>query len=448
MSKPTSNETLLALRAGKLHGIKRLDLSCGLTTFPEEIFDLADSLEILNLSGNQLASLPDDLTRLKKLKIIFCSENQFTHLPEVLGDVEHLKMVGFKANQIRHCPTAAISNKLRWLILTDNALSNVPENIGDCARMQKLMLAGNQLTALPESLLDCNHLELLRISANRFTHIPDWLFSLPRLAWLAFAGNPFTHTQESHVLQHSPLPLIDFTTLNIGKKLGEGASGLIYEANLAEQNNHLLQEKTLAVKIFKGSVTSDGLPESEMAAWIHAGAHPQLASVCGQITQHPEQKSGLLMPLIDPDFTILAGPPSLDSCTRDIYAENLKLGPQEALSIATDIAEASAHLHARGLMHGDLYAHNILINRHKRALLSDFGGASFLPKDKVLAQKLQKIEVRAFGILLEELLKCCHETHNAQEVLKKIKTLANTCNDIDLSRRPTMNDVSKTLNQI
>ena len=44
-------DTLAQLRAGQLAGIKRLDLSCGLTEFPREIFDLADSLEILNLSA-------------------------------------------------------------------------------------------------------------------------------------------------------------------------------------------------------------------------------------------------------------------------------------------------------------------------------------------------------------------------------------------------------------
>jgi hypothetical protein len=46
--------TLAQLRAGELSGITRLDLSCGLTEFPREIFDLADTLEILNLSGNAI----------------------------------------------------------------------------------------------------------------------------------------------------------------------------------------------------------------------------------------------------------------------------------------------------------------------------------------------------------------------------------------------------------
>lgn len=443
MSASPPNDTLNALRAGKFAGIKRLDLACSLTTFPKEIFDLADSLEILNLSGNQLSRLPDDLTRLKKLKIIFCSDNQFTHLPEILGEFEQLSMAGFKANKIKHCPSAAISNQLRWLILTDNALERIPESIGNCQQMQKLMLAGNQLSALPESLLGCKNLELLRVSANQFTHLPDWLFSLPRLAWFTFGGNPLTQAQETHVLKYSPLPPVDWHMLNIGKKLGEGASGLIYEATFKEEKN-----PALAAKIFKGNVTSDGLPKSEMAAWIHASEHPNLSSVCGQLTQHPENKQGLLMPIFSPDFNALAGPPSLGSCTRDIYPENFKLQPQKALSIARDIAKAMAHLHARGLIHGDLYAHNILVDRHQHALLSDFGGASFLPKDKTIAQKLQKIEIRAFGILLEELLECCHKTHDEQKVLKKIQALANACNDINLTRRPTMHDISKALNEI
>ena len=446
---PQPNDTLNALRAGKLSGIKRLDLSCGLTTFPTEVFALADSLEILNLSGNQLSSLPDDLTRLKKLKIIFCSDNQFVHLPEVLGEFEHLNMVGFKANKIRHCPASAISHKLRWLILTDNALEKIPENIGDCQHMQKLMLAGNQLSALPESLLRCQNIELLRISANQFAHFPDWLLSLPRLAWLAYAGNPFTHAQETSILDHAPLPLVDWAALKIGKKLGEGASGLIFEASFADQKNHNAHfSESVAVKLFKGSVTSDGLPESEMAAWIHAGDHPHLASVCGKLTHHPEKKQGLVMPMLDADFKVLAGPPSLDSCTRDTYADNLTFSPQAMLNIAANIAHATAHLHVRGLLHGDLYAHNILLNRQQHALLSDFGGAAFLPENKPLAQKLQKIEVRAFGILLEELISRGAVGAEESQAMPQLQQLQKACDAQTIEDRPLMQEVFAQLKRL
>lgn len=114
-------------------------------------------------------------------------------MPEVLAQCENLSMIGFKANKIAHFSESAIPTaKLRWLILTDNALTKLPDVIGDCQHMQKLMLAGNQLTQLPETLAKCQKLELLRISANRLEALPEWLFNLPKLSWLAYAGNPFS----------------------------------------------------------------------------------------------------------------------------------------------------------------------------------------------------------------------------------------------------------------
>lgn len=50
--------TLAQLRSGDLTGLKRLDLSEALAEFPREIFQLAESLEILNLSDNALSELP------------------------------------------------------------------------------------------------------------------------------------------------------------------------------------------------------------------------------------------------------------------------------------------------------------------------------------------------------------------------------------------------------
>ena len=189
--------TLEQLRNGELAGIQRLQLRCELTEFPREIFDLADSLEILDLSGNQLSALPDDLPRLHKLRVIFCSDNPFTELPEVLGQCSQLSMVGFKANRIAHVSPKALPPLLRWLILTDNALTELPAEIGQCVYMQKLMLAGNQLHRLPSELASCTRLELLRVSANQLTALPEWLLHMPRLTWLAFAGNPFTQALEA-----------------------------------------------------------------------------------------------------------------------------------------------------------------------------------------------------------------------------------------------------------
>src|SRR5215207_11604456 len=98
---------------------------------------------------------------------------------------------------------------------------------------------------------------------------------------------------------------------------------------------------------------------SEMAACISAGAHPNLISVEGRLAHHPEATPGLVLGLLDARFRNLAGPPSLDSCTRDVYAEGAGWPVATALRLARGIASAAAQLHARGIVHGDLYAHNI-----------------------------------------------------------------------------------------
>jgi Protein tyrosine and serine/threonine kinase/Leucine rich repeat len=436
------------LKAGLLTGIQRLDLSCELTEFPREIFDLADSLEILNLSGNKLSSLPDDLPRLHKLRIIFCSDNLFTELPTVLGQCKNLTMVGFKANQINNVPEAALASTLRWLILTDNRIQSLPSSIGECRQMQKLMLAGNQLSDLPVELANCSQLELLRLSANQFSKLPPWLLTMSSLAWLALAGNPLTDDFEA-ARQAPAIAEIDWQEIELGAKLGEGASGVIYQAKLQQAHG---SSKEVAVKLFKSAVTSDGMPRCEMAASIAVGLHPHVVGVLGQISHHPNGLMGLVMPLIAGDYANLAQPPSLDSCTRDIYLQKTTFSLLELCSLAHGIAQAVAHLHICSILHGDLYAHNILHNAEGHGLLGDFGAASFLPESDLeasdISQALQRIEVRAFGILLGELLALCSESVGdaEHEVRSTLMALQQRCTQADVSARPMFADIVQALN--
>ncbi|TGE17356.1 leucine-rich repeat-containing protein kinase family protein [Hymenobacter elongatus] len=436
--------TLEQLRAGKLAGSSRLDLACGLTEFPTEIFDLADTLEILNLSGNSLSALPADLSRLHKLRILFCSDNQFTELPTALGQCQQLRMVGFKANQIQTLPGAALPPALRWLILTDNQLRELPEEIGRCTQLQKLLLAGNQLQRLPETMQACTRLELLRLAANRFTALPEWLLALPRLTWLAYAGNPFCAATEALAEAQHPIGTIEWQALRIGRQLGEGASGIISQASW--QPAEAAAAREVAVKVFKGAVTSDGLPHSEMVACISAGAHPNLTTVEGKIGRHPAGAEGLVLALIDPAFGNLAGPPSFATCTRDVYAAGTSFGPAVVLRIVRGIAAAAAHLHQRGILHGDLYAHNILVTAAGDCLLSDFGAASFFdPEAPATAAALQRLEVRAFGCLLEELLEHCA---TAPAAFASLHELQQQCVQPVAAARPLFADIEQVLLQL
>ena len=344
--------TLEQLQSDALQGAIRLDLSCNLTVVPPEVFSLADTLEVLNLSGNQLSSLPPDLPRLHKLKVIFCSDNHFTELPEVLGQCKALQIIGFKANRIASVSGAALPPALRWLILTDNVITHLPIELGQRPALQKLMLAGNQLSSLPDSLANATRLELVRLSANALTQVPAWLSALPRLSWLALAGNPLGW--------HRPAPAalvaVPWLALQVQGLLGQGASGHIYRVQQVSGAPGTMPSRgpDWALKVFKGAMTSDGLPEHELAACLAAGQHAALCTPSAVVPDHPQGAQAFLLPLIPATHINLAGPPSLESCTRDVYPISLRIPAATVVQMALALATALAHLHQRGVLHGDV----------------------------------------------------------------------------------------------
>ncbi|MBX9729054.1 MAG: leucine-rich repeat-containing serine/threonine-protein kinase [Sphingopyxis sp.] len=418
---------LTALRNGALAGARALSLAgCGLTAFPSEIFSLSDTLEVLDLGFNALSGLPDDLSRLRRLRVLFCSGNRFERLPPALGDCAALSQIGFRGTGMRDVPSEALPRHLRWLTLTDNRIETLPEALGQRPCLRKLMLSGNRLRALPESLADAPALELLRIAANRFDALPSWLHRHPTLAWVGWAGNHFDRIAAPVA---RPVPWQD---LDIGTVLGQGASGVVHQA--VWRRPPMADRQAVAVKLFKGAMTSDGLPRHEMAACLAAGGHPHLVGALGRLSGHPEGQDGLVMPLIPAHWRVLAGPPSLESCTRDVYDPGFRLTPSAAIRIAHRMAQALAHMHGRGLLHGDLYAHNILWDGSRGdAVLSDFGAACFLPDAS--DGRLMGIEVRAFGLLIGELLAASAENADDTTCLSDIQ---GQCLQPEVTQRPMM----------
>lgn len=416
--------TLAALRRGDLAGAREVRLPDGLTAFPAELFGLADTLEVLDLGRGSYA-MPDDLGRFRALRALFCSGTPFTRLPPALGGCEALGQVGFRGCGIAEVPAEALPPQLRWLTLTDNRIAALPEELGRRPRLQKLMLSGNALDRLPESLAGHRNLELVRFASNRFERLPPWLAEMPALAWVSYSGNPAEPASPP-----AEAPLVPWADLTVGALLGEGSSGRVHRATWRGE---------VALKLFKGAMGSDGLPEREVAACLAAGDHPAVIGALGGVTGHPEGTPGLLLRLVPAEWPVLAGPPSRASCSRDVYDPALRLGPDAVRRLAGGIASAVAHLHGRRLMHGDLYGHNILWDgREGAAVLGDFGAASTLPEGEA-GRALARIETRAFGILLDELLALCAEAPDS------LRDLARACTQPDAGTRPAMADVAATL---
>jgi tRNA A-37 threonylcarbamoyl transferase component Bud32 len=394
--------TLSELKAGSLAGISHLKLSENLSTFPTEILSLADTLEILDLSNNCLKTIPDEIKQLKKLKIIFASNNNFEVLPESLGQCESLEMVGFKANEISYVPPKSLPIKLRWLILTDNNITSLPDTLGERPRLQKLALAGNQLTQLPSNLAQLINLELVRISANQLTECPDHLLALPKLAWLAFSGNPFTRTD----IGIRAVPLVSYSSFTLQEVLGQGASGVISKATWNAPTDRFPDE--IAVKVFKGELTSDGYPEDELQACLKVGSHVNLVRSLAQVNE--KGYLALVMQLIPEHYSNLGLPPDFDSCTRDTFELGFSLSIQKIIKIVNQMRSVFAYLHDNQVSHGDLYAHNTLLDRDANIIFGDFGAATMyhmLSEEQQV--QIQKIEQRALNYFIEDLLSVCAE---------------------------------------
>jgi serine/threonine protein kinase len=193
-------------------------------------------------------------------------------------------------------------------------------------------------------------------------------------------------------------------------------------------------------------MTSDGLPQEEMDINISIGQHENLVDVLAQVKNHPLNKDALMLELIPSRFFNLGLPPSLESCTRDVYPSDFKLSTKAVLKIVKAMASAGVHIHQRGIMHGDFYAHNIMIDVDVNAILGDFGGASYYEsEDFELNDSLEKLEIRAFGCLIEELLELSKEDNEDLNIKDFLFELQKLCFNEIVEKRPSFEYISKKL---
>jgi tRNA A-37 threonylcarbamoyl transferase component Bud32 len=326
--------------------------------------------------------------------------------------------------------------------------------MGQLHRLQKLALAGNDLTELPKSMVECKNLELARLSANELQEMPNWLFQLPKLTWLAFSGNAFNRSSNYDGIKHSATVVdVALDDIVLAELIGEGASGHIYRARWKNQPKSLAgSSQDIAVKIFKGEVTSDGYPQDELGCCLTAGSHEKLIKVVAQLDQlDADKKLGLVMELISQDFFNLGLPPSLKTCTRDTFQQGSQFSFDQIIKIGLGVCDTLEHLHANGISHGDVYAHNTMINDQADVLLGDFGAATNLGSLPALQREaMEAIEVRALGCLLDDVLGQVNENtaRGSQQGIKMLIEIVAECMQPELELRPKFLELTHRLKQL
>lgn len=391
-----------------------LDLSsCGLRALPSSLQThlrrdplSASRLTLLNLAHNALSTLPPFLAHFPNLKTLFLLANAFTALPPILAELPAVTMLSFKCNALAGTlPASLLPRRIEWLILTSNALTGLSADFPTrCARVRKLMLSNNALTSLPPTFAaHMSALELLRLANNRLATFPLSLYDLPRLTWLSLGGNPCTGgAVRAPTDLPAALAIADLEAafrVDWARPFGAGTSGAAYPGV------HRGSGQRVAVKRFAAPAGSDGRALDELAVSLAATGVPGVVQAVGYYAGTGADAGvdtlALVSERVGGRAQCIAGPPSFDSCTRSVYEQGKRLSREQAQRIGKVVQEAVEGLLERGIAHGDVYGHNVLVGDGGEVVLADLGAAWWVPRKA--AEGARMLEMRAIKVFKEEI---------------------------------------------
>ncbi|CAI5500499.1 unnamed protein product [Closterium sp. Naga37s-1] len=408
--------------------LKKLNLSRNkLTSLPQPIRRLSH-LEHLDLGRNHLSGVPEEIGHLTKLLTLNLMCNQLESLPDSIGRLTRVFRLGLKSNRLSALPSSIGGmTSLVELYLTDNRLTALPDSIGCCTNLVKLQASFNELYALPDTIGHLSRLELLRLAANNLHALPSSLALLPRLAWLSLASNPLCPPLPPH---HEGVEDIPFGDLQLGRKLGDGASGDVYAA--------VWHGHEVVFKQFNSETSPDGRAVDEIAMTA-AVDHPHLVQVEATV----EQPHGVVMRRVF--GRAMADPPNGESLLRCRWPPTASYSLATVVAVGKGLASALEWMHARGWAHGDVYAHNVLVDDKDYAILCDYGASFPYPRHSPIP--FESHEVRALALLLQGLCTrlSAPETTAELQSREQLGRLIETCVGGTAKERLSFRDVGEQL---
>ncbi|XP_073941818.1 PH domain leucine-rich repeat protein phosphatase isoform X1 [Choristoneura fumiferana] len=187
----------------------------------------------IDLSNNNLTSLPQWLSGCSDLTTLHANNNQLTSLPDHLfcSELSSLRSLHLAHNKIANIPSMPrLRAPLKDLLLHDNSIQSLPENFFSvCDRLCVLNLSNNRLSRLPPARGPSSHcLERLYLTANCLTDDVSEVI-------IAFRGLKILH------LAYNCLTVVPDTCINFWPEIEElvlsGNSFIRLPDNLPQLNN-------------------------------------------------------------------------------------------------------------------------------------------------------------------------------------------------------------------
>jgi Leucine-rich repeat (LRR) protein len=222
---------------GKLARLELLDLSGNsLTALPDDLWELGATLRVLNLSGNAIrGALPNNVVNFAQLRALDVSHNAFNGaLPPALGSLAGLQVLNASYNRFEgQVPGAVVSGCgiLVAMDLSSNALHGDLQDLSPLRSLAYLNLSGNQLGGSIVGAFQ-EHVTVIDLSNNRFSGLNfSGGYAGLSLMYLDLSGNEllgeFIITGRFRNLKHVNLANNQLSNGNFLMSLGE-ISGLEY----------------------------------------------------------------------------------------------------------------------------------------------------------------------------------------------------------------------------
>jgi len=126
------------------------------------------------------------------------SDNFLTEIPENISLIKFLSNVNLSHNNLTSIPESVSSlENLEKLDVSYNKLEKLPENIGNLKKLYRCDACNNSLSKLPETIGSCENLYWLDLSCNELVCLPESICKLTKLGRLFLQDNKLTQLPES-----------------------------------------------------------------------------------------------------------------------------------------------------------------------------------------------------------------------------------------------------------
>ncbi|XP_051133198.1 plant intracellular Ras-group-related LRR protein 3-like [Andrographis paniculata] len=140
-------------------------------------------IEMVDLAGRKLRSMPLAFWRLKSLIVLNMSCNRLEAIPGAVGELENLEELNLASNFLSTLPDSiCLLSKLRGLNVSKNNITALPDSITNCRSLEDVDVSYNKLTYLPTNIgFELVHIKRLSIQMNKIRSLPTsigWMKSL------------------------------------------------------------------------------------------------------------------------------------------------------------------------------------------------------------------------------------------------------------------------------